>query len=94
MYLLFLEMSQLNTEEDSLDWDRERGEGQPDHHEVHEQEAWCLGTVKADGCGQRLLAGGQPDQRLKIWYLTQGLPSDSSRTRKHTYSHPMACSSS
>ena len=54
MYLLFLEMSQLTTEEDSLDWDRERGEGQPDHQEVHEQEAWCLGTVKADGCGQRL----------------------------------------
>lgn len=46
MYLLFLEMSQLNTEEDSLDWDRERGEGQPDHQEVHKQETWCLGDSK------------------------------------------------
>lgn len=51
MYLLFLEMSQLNTEDDSLDWDKERrGEGRPHgHHKVHRPEAWpWLG-------GQRLM---------------------------------------
>lgn len=45
MYLLFLEMSQLNTEEDSLDWDRERrGEGRPHghHHKVYRPGAWGL----------------------------------------------------
>lgn len=62
MYLLFLEMSQLNTEEDSLDWDKERrGEGQPHghHHRVHRPEAWGSEDDQScwSGCAQAFKLG-------------------------------------
>lgn len=58
MYLLFLEMSQLNTEEDSLDWDK--GEVRGGHMVTttkftdHKHGAWR--TTRC-GYGQGLLAG-------------------------------------